>query len=158
MHVPFNDDRTNEVLKYATKSTGLIQTMEITVQFGQYGSVTGTVVNDTTIVVTTPMAGQTADTVDLTLVDKDGTPHTLLAAFTFISPDDLDSDGVLNDNDGCPNDAGTSTHDVSGCPDADGDGYSDAGDAYPDDASDWMDSDGDGTGDNADAFPNASEP
>ena len=88
MHVPFND-ATSKTLKYATKSTGLIQTMEITVQFGQYGSVTGTVVNDTTIVVTTPMAGQTADTVDLTLVDKDGTPHTLLAAFTFISPDDL---------------------------------------------------------------------
>jgi len=153
MHVPFND-ATSKTLKYATKSTGLIQTMEITVQFGQYGSVTGTVVNDTTIVVTTPMAGQTADTVDLTLVDKDGTPHTLLAAFTFISPDDLDSDGVLNDNDGCPNDAGTSTQDMSGCPDDDGDGYSNAGDAYPDDASDWMDSDGDGMGDNADAFPN----
>ena len=152
MHVPFND-ASSKTLKYATKSTGLIQTMEITVQFGQYGSVTGTVVNDTTIVVTTPMAGQTADTVDLTLVDKDGTPHTLLAAFTFISPDDLDSDGVLNDNDGCPNDAGTSTQDMSGCPDDDGDGYSNAGDAYPDDASDWMDSDGDGTGDNADAFP-----
>ena len=153
MHVPFSDG-TNEVMKYATKSTGLIQTMELTVQFGQYGSVTGTVVNDTTIVVTTPMAGQTADTVDLTLVDKDGTLHTLMAAFTYISPDDLDSDGVLNGNDDCPNDAGTSAQDLSGCPDADGDGYSNAGDAFPNDATDWMDSDGDGVGDNADAFPN----
>jgi len=153
MHVAFSDE-TADVLKYATKSTGLIQTEEISVQFGQYGSVTATVVNDTTIVVTTPMAGQTADTVDITVVDKDGTPHTLLAAFTFISPDDVDMDGVLNVNDGCPNVAGTSTQDVSGCPDADGDGYSDAGDAYPNDATDWMDSDGDGVGDNADAFPN----
>ena len=153
MHVPFNDDA-SDVLKYATKSTGLSQTMEITVQFGQYGSVTGTVVDDTTITVTTPAAGQTADTVDITLLDKDDDSHILSSAFTFISPDDVDMDGVLNDNDGCPNDAGTSTQDMSGCPDDDGDGYSDAGDAYPDDATDWMDSDGDGVGDNADAFPN----
>ena len=153
MHVPFNDD-TNEVLKYATKSTGLSQTMEITVQFGQYGFVTGTVVDDTTITVTTPVAGLTASTVDITLLDKNDDSHILSSAFTFISPDDVDMDGVLNVNDGCPNVAGTSTHDVSGCPDADGDGYSDAGDAYPDDATDWMDSDSDGVGDNADAFPN----
>ena len=153
MHVPFNDDA-SDVLKYATKSTGLSQTMEITVQFGQYGSVTGTVVDDTTITVTTPAAGQTASTVDITLLDKNDDSHILSSAFTFISPDDVDMDGVLNDNDGCPNDAGTSTQDMSGCPDDDGDGYSNAGDAYPDDASDWMDSDGDGVGDNADAFPN----
>jgi hypothetical protein len=153
MHVPFSDG-TSEVLKYATKSTGLIQTMEITVQFGQYGFVTGTVVDDTTITVTTPAAGQIASTVDITLWDKDDDSHILSSAFTFISPDDVDMDGVLNDNDGCPNVAGTSTHDMSGCPDTDGDGYSDSGDAYPNDATDWMDSDGDGVGDNADAFPN----
>ena len=153
MHVPFNDD-TSDVLKYATKSTGLIQTMEITVQFGQYGSVTGTVVNDTTIVVTTPMAGQTADTVDLTLMDKDGTSHTLPSAFTFISPDDLDSDGVLNADDDCPNIAGDSTSGEVGCPDGDGDGFSDSTDSFPADGSEWSDADGDGTGDNSDAFPN----
>ncbi|MDA7846082.1 hypothetical protein N9A87_03440 [Euryarchaeota archaeon] len=153
IHVPFNDD-TNDVLKYATKSTGLIQTMEITVQFGQYGSVTGTVVNDTTIVVTTPMAGQTADTVDITLMDKDGTSHTLPSAFTFISPEDLDSDGVLNADDDCPETAGDSTSGEVGCPDGDGDGFSDSTDSFPADASEWGDADGDGTGDNADAFPN----
>ncbi len=153
MHVPFNDDA-SDVLKYATKSTGLTQTMEITVQFGQYGSVTGTVVDDTTITVTTPVAGQTASTVDITLLDKNDDSHILSSAFTFISPDDVDMDGVLNVNDGCPNVAGTSTQDVSGCPDADGDGYSDAGDAYPGDSTEWVDSDGDGVGDNADAFPN----
>jgi hypothetical protein len=153
MHVAFSDD-TNEVMKYATKSTGLVQTAEITVQFGQYSSVTGTVVNDTTIVVTTPMAGQTADTVDITLVDKDGTSHTLLAAFSFISPDDLDSDGVLNADDDCPETAGESTSGEVGCPDGDGDGFSDSTDAFPMDAYEWGDADGDGTGDNADAFPN----
>ena len=153
MHVPFNDD-SSDVLKYATKSTGLVRTMEITVQFGQHGSVTGTVVDDSTITVMTPPAGQTASTVDITLLDKNDDSHVLSSAFTFISPDDVDMDGVLNVNDGCPNNAGTSTHDVNGCPDADGDGYSDAGDAYPGDSTEWMDSDGDGVGDNADAFPN----
>ena len=153
MHVPFNDDA-SDVLKYATKSTGLIQTMEITVQFGQYGSVTGTVVDDTTITVTTPTAGQTADTIDITLSDKDGTSHTLASAFTFISPDDVDSDGVLNDDDDCPDTAGDSTYGEVGCPDGDGDGFSDSTDSFPADASEWGDADGDGTGDNADAFPN----
>ena len=152
MHVPFNDDA-SDVLKYATKSTGLTQTMEMTVQFGQYGSVTGTVVNDTTIVVTTPTAGQTADTVDLTLWDKDDTSHPTGASFTFISPDDLDSDGVLNADDDCPNTAGDSTSGEVGCPDSDGDGFSDSTDSFPADASEWGDADGDGVGDNADAFP-----
>ena len=153
MHVPFSDE-TSAVLKYATKSTGLSQTREITVQFGSHGSVTGTVVNDTTIVVTTPVAGQTADTVDLTLWDKDGTSHATGASFTFISPDDLDSDGVLNVDDDCPNTAGDSTTGEVGCPDSDGDGFSDSTDSFPADASEWGDADGDGVGDNADAFPN----
>jgi hypothetical protein len=153
MHVAFSDESA-DVLKYATKSTGLLQTKEITVQFGVYGYLTGTVVNDTTITVTTPMAGQTADTVDITLWDKDGTGHSTGVPFNFISPDDLDSDGVLNANDDCPNVAGNSTTDQTGCPDADGDGTSDSTDAFPSDASEWGDSDGDGTGDNADAFPN----
>jgi len=153
MHVPFSDE-TNDVLKYATKSTGLIQTKEITVQFGEHGSVTGTVVNDTTIVVTTLMAGQTAGTVNLTLWDKDNVSHTTGASFTFISPDDLDSDGVLNADDDCPEIAGQSTSGEVGCPDGDGDGFSDSIDAFPMDASEWGDADADGTGDNADAFPN----
>ena len=153
MHVAFSDE-SDGVLKYATKSTGLNHTNELRVQFGQYGSVTGTVVNDSTIVVTTPTAGQTADTVDITLWDKDDVSHPTGASFTFISQDDLDSDGVLNANDDCPNAAGNSTLDRTGCPDADGDGTSDSADAFPADASEWGDADGDGTGDNADAFPN----
>jgi hypothetical protein len=38
--------------------------------------------------------------------------------------------------------------------DTDGDGYSDATDAFPDDNTEWIDSDSDGVGDNSDAFPN----
>ncbi|MBA3045065.1 MAG: hypothetical protein KKH41_00310 [Candidatus Thermoplasmatota archaeon] len=38
-------------------------------------------------------------------------------------------------------------------PDADGDGYPDAEDIFPDDANEWLDSDSDGIGNNADAFP-----
>ena len=152
MHVSFFD-ADSEVMKYATKSTGLTQTNEIRVQFGQYGSVTGTVVDDTTITVTTPVSGLTPDTIDITLWDKDDNSHILSSTFEFISQDDLDNDGVLNANDDCPNDAGTSTQDLTGCPDDDGDGYSNSGDAFPSDYSEYADTDGDGVGDNADAFP-----
>ena len=157
VHIAYYDT-TNKNLKYANRSTGMSLTQEITVQFGSYGYVTGTVVNDTTIRVTTPMAGQTADTVDLTVRDKDGNEHVLSSAFIFISPDDVDMDGVLNIDDDCPNVAGTSTQDVSGCPDADGDGYSDSGDVFANDSTQWSDLDGDGYGDaqdgnNGDMFP-----
>ena len=152
MHVPFSDED-SDVLKYATKSTGVSQTNEIRVQFGQYGSVTGTVVDDTTITVSTPLSGLTPDTIDITLWDKEDNSHILSSTFELISQDDLDGDGVLNANDDCPNDTGTSTQDLTGCPDDDGDGYSNAGDAFPNDASETLDSDGDGVGDNSDAFP-----
>ena len=152
MHVSFYDGD-SEVMNYATKSTGLSQTNEIRVQFGQYGSVTGTVVDDTTITVTTPVSGLTPGTIDITLWDKDDNSHILSSTFEFISQDDLDNDGVLNTNDDCPNDAGTSTQDLTGCPDDDGDGYSNSGDAFPSDYSEYADTDGDGVGDNADAFP-----
>ena len=152
MHVSFYDGD-NEVMNYATKSTGLSQTNEIRVQFGQYGSVTGTVVDDTTITVMTPLSGLTPDTIDITLWDKDDNSHILSSTFEFISQDDLDNDGILNANDDCPNDAGTSTEDLTGCPDNDGDGYSNSGDAFPNDYSEYADTDGDGVGDNGDAFP-----
>ena len=76
---------------------------------------------------------------------------------------DEDNDGYGsnpdgNNSDDCPNEAGTSTEDRVGCADRDGDGYSNAGDPFPDDSSQWADRDGDGRGDNPngnnpDAFP-----
>ena len=152
IHIAYSDD-TNNVLRYAAKNSGVTVTNEISVQFGQYGYMTGEVVDDSTIVVNTPFVSQ-ADTITLSLWDKDGNEHQLSSTFEFISQDDLDSDGVLNDDDDCPNVAGTSTQDLTGCPDDDGDGYSNSGDAFPSDTSEWADSDGDSVGDNADAFPN----
>jgi len=68
--------------------------------------------------------------------------------------DDTDNDGY-GDNpapafqpDACLAVFGTSTQDRFGCPDGDGDGWSDEGDFYPDDALQWADTDGDGYGDN----------
>ena len=152
MHVAYSDE-TNGVLRYANKSTGVSITREITVQFGQHGSMTGTVVNDTTILVTTPAAANPG-LVSISLFDKDGQEHQLSPQFQYIDQNDLDSDGVLNANDDCPEVAGNSTEDLNGCPDNDGDGYSNSGDTFPNDANEWMDSDDDGVGDNGDAFPN----
>ena len=62
---------------------------------------------------------------------------------------DSDGDGYGDNLDGtegdsCPNVAGTSTIDVFGCPDDDGDGWSNDGDAFPNDPYQWADADGDG--------------
>ena len=152
MHVAFNDD-TADILKYTTKSTGVVVTDELTVQFGQLGAVTGDVLNDETIQLTTP-AVASPGVVTVSLIDENGDEHTLAPSFEFIDQNDLDGDGVANAIDDCPNDAGDSTLDQVGCPDDDGDGYSNTGDAFPNDASEWLDSDGDGVGNNADTFPN----
>ena len=152
MHVPFNDATTG-YMEYMSKSTGLSITDEVTVAFGQLGDVTGDVVNDTTIIVTTPSVGS-AGTVNLTVFAQNGNEHPLSSSFEFIDQNDLDGDGVLNADDDCPEVAGNSTQDQTGCPDDDGDGYSNAGDAFPSNSAEWMDSDGDGVGNNADAFPN----
>ena len=129
IHIAYYDS-TNELLKYANKSTGMYLKKEITVDFGAYGMVTGTVVDDTTIVVETPSAGSVAETVNLSLWGADGTHTDLGLSFLFIAPDDLDMDGFLNLDDDCPNVAGTSTIDRDGCPDKDGDGTSDFNDGW----------------------------
>ncbi len=61
---------------------------------------------------------------------------------------DLDSDGILNSQDACPNTYGTSTKDRIGCIDTDGDGWSDLGDDFHNQATQWKDTDGDSLGDN----------
>jgi hypothetical protein len=152
MHVAYTDE-TNGVLRYATKSTGVTVTNEVTVKFGQLGSVTAEVIDDSTIRLTTP-AVSNPGTVTISLIDHEGVEHELSSTFEFIDQNDLDGDGVPNSNDDCENVAGTSTQDLNGCPDDDGDGYSNAADAFPNDVNEWMDSDGDGVGDNSDAFPN----
>ena len=76
---------------------------------------------------------------------------------------DSDGDGFGdntsgNDPDECPGEYGTSSIDRVGCPDVDGDGWSDGGDPFPTDGTQWEDHDGDNYGDNPlgnnpDAFP-----
>lgn len=75
--------------------------------------------------------------------------------------DGFGDDPLGNNGDWCPGFKGFSVHDRKGCPDSDGDGYSDSGsfgglswkvedgaDAFPIISSQWKDSDGDGFGDN----------
>ena len=152
IHVAYTDE-TNGVLRYATKSTGVSVTNEITVKFGQLGSVTADVLDDGTIRFTTP-AVATPGIVTLSIIDYEGVEHQLSSTFEFIDQNDLDGDGIPNANDDCEEVAGTSSQDVNGCPDDDGDGYSNDGDAFPNDVNEWLDSDGDGVGDKAEDFPN----
>jgi outer membrane protein OmpA-like peptidoglycan-associated protein len=73
-------------------------------------------------------------------------------------PKDRDGDGVLDDNDKCPDVAGLAS--LQGCPDRDGDGITDADDKCPDVAGlaryqgcPIPDTDGDGINDEADKCP-----
>ena len=70
---------------------------------------------------------------------------------------DFDQDGVRDKFDDCLGVLGTSQHDRGGCPDTDGDGYSDpsddwqladGADAFVNEPTQWADLDGDGYGDN----------
>ena len=79
---------------------------------------------------------------------------------------DSDGDGFGDqyngfEGDTCPTIFGTSTQDTFGCPDTDGDEWSDNGEDLPHESSQWQDLDGDGYGDNQsigalliDWFPN----
>lgn len=69
------------------------------------------------------------------------------ANLTHIDPD---LDGIIDPSDDCPMVAGTSIADLDGCPDDDGDGWSNTGDAFPNNVSEWGDLDVDGIGDNSD--------
>ena len=75
--------------------------------------------------------------------------------------EDQDGDGYGDYHNGttpdsCPLIYGSSSSDRFGCRDADGDGWSDMNDAFPNDGSEWSDFDQDGCGDNSDAFTNDS--
>ena len=90
-------------------------------------------------------------------------------AFPLDRTQHMDSDGDwIGDNpnsdraDACPYEYGDSQYDRLGCPDTDGDGYSDpsaswpsttdcyGADAFPDDPTQWCDEDNDGFGSNPD--------
>lgn len=90
--------------------------------------------------------------------------------------DDIDGDGVVNDNDIFPNDSSewadtdqdgigdnadicpNSPADQPGQVDTDGDGVCDYADAFDNDPSEWIDTDGDGIGNNSDPYPNDPSP
>ena len=107
-----------------------------------------TYVDNNTLTLTTP-PGPEAQTVNLTLIGADGQELLLPDAYTFDSTaTDSDGDGFLDDVDDCPSTSGNSTNDLMGCTDDDGDGWSNAGDLFPNEATQWSDIDGDGHGDN----------
>ena len=75
--------------------------------------------------------------------------------------EDEDLDGIIDDDDDCVSTYGTSTIDRAGCPDSDGDGYSNpdgvwlvsnGADAFPSESTQWTDQDFDGYGDNGIGF------
>jgi len=73
--------------------------------------------------------------------DLDGTPNS--------DDEDDDNDGYADVIDACPIQTGTSFIDNRGCPDSDGDGYSNNGDPFANDITQFIDADQDGFGDNA---------
>ena len=66
---------------------------------------------------------------------------------------DGDGDSVGDNSDDCVGISGNSTQDLLGCRDNDGDGWSNANDAFINNSQEWEDSDKDGVGDNSDVFP-----
>ncbi|MAK41352.1 MAG: hypothetical protein CL997_01520 [Euryarchaeota archaeon] len=71
-----------------------------------------------------------------------------------VSAQDTDQDGVLDEEDACPDEYGEAEN---GCPDSDDDGVPDNEDEFPDNPEEQYDDDGDGVGNNEDAFPNNPE-
>jgi hypothetical protein len=87
------------------------------------------------------------------------TYHDEIDAFPYLDSQwsDSDADGYGDNqfgvnSDDCVFQAGNSSIDQHGCPDFDGDGYSDLGDSFPNDNSQWYDTDSDGFGDNISGF------
>ncbi len=104
-----------------------------------------------------------------TWIDKDDDGLTNIFEYNHgTQPNNVDTDGDgYNDNSGrklgdyLPTIWGNSTLDYYGCPDDDGDGWSNLTDVFINDPTQWNDTDGDGygdnqTGNNGDEFPNDS--
>ena len=92
---------------------------------------------------------------------NDGFDYTLIASINQANRD-TDEDGFIDTDDSCDLVQGTSTNDRMGCPDSDGDGWSDpdagwgpgpnGADAFPNEVTQWNDEDNDGYGDNINGF------
>lgn len=85
--------------------------------------------------------------------------HSLSFSYKFGGKQDTDSDGIIDEEDTCPETPGLLIH--NGCPDTDGDGIDDSKDNCPRVAglvklNGCPDADGDGITDNSDQCPNVS--
>nr|MBC8517901.1 hypothetical protein [Euryarchaeota archaeon] len=87
---------------------------------------------------------------------RSGPVTILMATVLFISLLSFTSPALAAEDDDCPGINGDSTNDRNGCPDTDGDGWSDpdedwstadGADAFPNEKTQWADRDGDGFGD-----------
>lgn len=90
-------------------------------------------------------------TIDSTNRDSDGDGYKdSIDEFPYDSSEwnDYDGDGYGDNSDDCYSSYGTSTRDSDGCPDNDGDGWSNSYDAFDFDETQWEDYDGDRYGDN----------
>ena len=75
--------------------------------------------------------------------------------FVYYSPDHSWSMSIRDhDGDGYPDAGDAFPYDAAEWTDTDKDGHGDNSDVFPNDATEWQDSDGDAVGDNSDAFPN----
>ena len=160
LHAVYNSvhpNNNNGNLEYLFGNSGFVQYSGLYAQFDEYGNNSIQFINNSTLKVITPSGPTNGAVVNITIWDELGNGYILNAAYTYLPASlDIDNDGFDNDLDDCPGVAGTSTMDKIGCPDSDGDGYSDSGDLFPSDSGEWADSDGDGVGNNGDQFPNDS--
>ena len=131
-------------LKYVKQHTGISVLVDVTIEFGNYGNITGTIVDDTTIKFISPPGPQSGAVVsNIKIWLENGTNISMPFSFTYDAYDS-DGDGIPDNNDDCPYIFGNSTFDLIGCIDSDGDGVSDSGDAFPLDPFEATDSDNDG--------------
>ena len=85
-------------------------------------------------------------------IDNDGDGYSVYSDYNDSDPNDWidsDNDSVGDNSDICRFLWGNmTTQSERGCPDYDGDGYSDVNDEFPFEETQWQDTDGDGLGDN----------
>jgi len=134
-------------------STNLVNDIDFAVKdpsgnWVEYGNNLDNLIGTT---IATPAAGQWEIHVNGTNIPS-GPQHFSMvidAAYSMINLSaDADGDGFIDTLDDCPSTPGSSTQDKTGCPDGDGDGWSNVGDVFPNEGTQWADTDTDGFGDN----------